>query len=208
MASSNTQRFYDKSEFTSAGVSGADFNAEIFQVELANASWSGAVPSVSVQGSTVTVLFLYLPTSGDISTLDGLVSAHVGGTLVGNFLTEIDETESAGLDSTTLTQRLELTSGLLASGNYILSWYIEGRTTSVLANSGVFLELQVDLGGGYVARAEESSDLSTYTHLAGSLPVSRNAGQILNAQLMYRRLGGTSNPVFVQRARLALMRIT
>jgi len=204
MASTTTRRDYATSEFTSA----TEVNVGIFAQELQDdASVVEKPTNVYKSGTTVTVEWVAVTVSqGTIDAVDADVAAHVGGGYATPPVTENLEAETSD-DSGDEQTRLELDSGLLPAGNYLLGWYSEVKLDAEVANSAVAVRLYVTKNGG--TEQERGTCVwpySQYHDFAGSFPFVAADGDRYELRLAWERLGASSNPAFIQRARLFVQR--
>jgi hypothetical protein len=187
-------------------------NVSILQAEAVAAGpyGGGAISEVAVatQGTDVYLTFDGLLEAADETTLDGVIAAHQGEDFSLLPETEFSETESTD-DSGAEQTKLTLSSGPLPEGSYILSWYCEIKTAGEVAGTAAQARLFVDKnGGGEVERGEKSWQYPQYNQFSGSMPFSAKAGDTYDLRIAYERIGGTSNPVSIQRARLGIARLS
>jgi hypothetical protein len=204
MASTTTRRDYNLSEFTSS----SDPNVGIFTQELQDDTNVVEKPTnVYRSGTTITVEWVGVTVSqGTVDAVDADVAAHVGGGYASPPITEILEAETSD-DSGDEQTRLELDSGLLPAGNYLLGWYSEVKLNAVVTNTAVAVRLYVNKNGnGEVERGLCTWPYPQYHDFAGSFPFVAADGDRYELRLAWERLGASSNPAFIQRARLFIQR--
>jgi len=204
MAVTRTQRTYQFSEFTSATV----INVTIFWQELMDDSSVVEKPgSVAKSGTTVVVEWTDVTVSqGTIDAVDADVAAHVGGAYAEPPLKNTDESESYD-DSGDEQTKVSLDSGLLPEGQYLFGWYAEIKTDGEVPNTGAVARLYVDAnGGGEEERGFTSCELPQYISFGGSFPKTVDAGEQYSLRLAYEKLGAQSNPAYMRRARLSIVK--
>lgn len=198
MGTAASELKYTAAEFTNA----PQPNAAIFQAELAELALSIQPFQVSKQGTDMRAVFADIILAADVSLINQAVIDHLGGVTSADPVIVQDQSESTD-DSGTPQTKLTLTTGLLEAGTYVASWYAEVKVDAETANSGVRAALLVN----GTERGETNWDLPAWHNFSGSFPIERNSGQTLNLELQYDRLGPTSNPVTIRRARLGVRRV-
>jgi hypothetical protein len=203
MASTRTLRTYALTEFPNDKANALILGAQIVAAGLSSATLS----AVTEKAGTVIVAFDGLLSSADEATLDAVIAAHQGDDFIALPQTATSESESTD-DSGAEQTKLTLSVGPLPEGSYMLSWYSEIRTDAEVANTAAQVRLYVDKnGGGEVERGEKTWQFSQYNQFSGSFPFAALAGDTYELRLAYERLGGSSNPVSIQRARLGIARL-
>jgi hypothetical protein len=205
MATTQTSRIYALDEFVSASV----VNTTIFAQELEDDENVVQKPSgVSRTATSVTVAWSgVFVTSGTLGAVDNDVVAHQGGSWASLPVTEVSESESSD-DSGNEQTKLTLDTGLLPAGQYLLGWYCEIKTASEVTNTAAIAKLYVTKNGGAeVERGENVWPYPQYNDFGGGFPVTVTDGESYTMRLAYERLGASSNPVTIQRARMYCARL-
>lgn len=207
MGQTITQRLYALTEFVAS--TPADVNAAIFKEELfedgdvvekpLTVVRAGSNVQVNWSGTTVT--------QATLDAVDAAVAAHVGGQFASVPQTAFAEGETSD-DSGDEVTRLTLSTGLLTDGTYLFAWYCEIKTDAEVANTAANAKLYVDKnGGGEVERGEKTWQFPAYNQFSGSFPLAVADGDSYDLRLAFDRLGPSSNPVYIQRARLAVTKL-
>lgn len=202
MGTTTTQRYYSASEFTSS----SSINIPVFKQELEDDSSVVEKPyDVTRDGDTIIVHWTSATVSqATIDAVDAAVAAHVGGAYPTLPITSASVAESS-MDSQTEETKLTLDANNLKAGAYFFSWYSEIKTNAEVASSAVKAILYYTKNGGAETdQAEKSWQFSAYNPFNGSFPLDVKDDDSYSLRLAYRRLGPSSNPVFIQRARLAI----
>jgi hypothetical protein len=207
MGQTTTQRLYALTEFTSS--TPANVNAAIFKQELFDDAGVVEKPlTVARTGSNVLVEWSGVTVAqATLDAVDAAVAAHVGGQFQATPQTAFAEAEDSD-DTGDEKTRLTLSTGLLTDGTYEVYWYCEVKVDAEVANSAVEARLFVDKnGGGEVERGSQAWPFPQYGVFSGSFPVVVADGDDYDLRIAYERLGPTSNPAFIRRARLAVTKL-
>jgi hypothetical protein len=208
MSITQTSRTYALTEFTSS--TPETVNVGIFAQELEDDGYVVEKPSsVYRSGTSVVVEWASTVVSQDtFDAVDAAVAAHVGGAYANIPITEISEGESS-TDATTYQSKVTLDSGLLPAGQYLLGWYCEIKTQGTVSNTAVQAVLEVAKNGGApVERGENTWPYPQYNDFSGSFPFTATDGESYEMTLLYKRLGASSNPAYIKRARLYILRVS
>jgi len=204
MATTAVTRTIPKSDFVATTPSGTP-NLAIFAQEVADEGLSVDPTSVYTSGSDVVLAWDDLPVAADFSSIATLAAAHEGGDFASSEQQELVEAEDDD-DTGDPVVRATLDTGLLPAGDYLLSWYAEGKVNAVIAGTGMRIRLYITKNGGSRAeRGEFNNDLNGYNPFSGTVMLNGvKAGETYEVELEYEKLGATSNPAYIQRCRIFL----
>ena len=199
---SYSQLQYPLSDFVE---SGGVVSPVILKQELTDAGLSVTVNSVSVSDTVVNMFFFGMVLAADVTLVDAVVAAHTGDTFQPKYQREVSEVELTN-DTTTDVEKVSMDTGALEAGNYVVSWYAELCVTSVVAGTGASGGLNATKNGGSIVEVGRSvNDLSVYTSLSGSYTLlDVKDGEHYAFALVFKRLGASSNPAKMRRARIFL----
>lgn len=206
MGTTSTQRQYTLSEFVAA----VSVNELIFLQELMEDVAVVEKPTgISRAGDRVTVSWSSVTVSqATFDAVDADVAAHVGGNFSSLPLTAVSEgvdTDDSGAE----VDKVTLDSQLLRAGTYLLGWYAEIKTNAEVALTAAVARLYVTKNGGAEQeRGSKTWQFPAYNQFSGSFPFTAVDGDRYELRLAYERLGGSSNPVSIQRGRLAITQLS
>jgi hypothetical protein len=181
-------------------------NPSILQTEIGNYSPTITQPvsSITLGGTTCTIIMNGLLVAADITGLDTVVADHQGSVFSSQTQRANSEAQSSS-DLTTDTAKVSLSTGPLPAGYYSATWYAEIACTGIVANTGVSAGFTIQKNGGTVTEIGRSANnLSTYVSFSGSYSAQLVSGDSLVMAINFKRLGSTSNPALIQRARIFL----
>jgi hypothetical protein len=181
-------------------------NTAILAAEIAASSPAISQPcsGVSVSGTSCTAVFPELLVAADITQLDALVAAHQGADFQSAFQRAMSEAEATN-DTTSDVDKVTLATGALPSGYYDVTWYAEVCASSSVANTGASVGFMAAKNGGATTEiGRTANDLTTYISFAGGYSAQLAAGESLTLAIVFKRLGASSNPAKVRRARIFL----
>lgn len=200
-ASSQSQLSYPLADFVA---SGGVVNPVVLQQEMVDAGLSVEVNSVSVSDTLANLFFLGMILAADVLLVDAVVAAHTGSAFQPRHQKATSEAASSQ-DTTTDTEKVSLSTGVLAAGSYVVSWYAEISVTSVVANTGVSAGFVATKNGGADVEAGRSvNDLTVYCSFSGSYQFDVLDGEHFTFTVVFKRLGASSNPAKIRRARIFL----
>lgn len=173
----------------------------VLSAEVIQAIGTPALTGVTVTGDNVLISFgddLSLPQE---TTLDGVVAAHQGvGFIEGvqRLYSESEQTTTSATDQVAAT----LNSGILAAGDYLVTWYAEHSVLTQDNLSGVVSRV---LWNG-TERAASANQLSFYTSFSGSVIITVTALDTPTFEVQYRQ-AGLPNTARIRRIRLSITRL-
>jgi hypothetical protein len=198
--STQVLRAYPFSDFPNGKVNTAILSAEI---EASSPAISQPLASASLSGTTCSLYFNALLLTADETQLNVLVAAHQGEDFESAFQRASVEAEGATNDTTVDVEKVSLATGPLPEGRYSVTWYAEVAASSVLANTGASVGFTAAVNGGAAAElGRTANDLTTYVSFAGAYSAPLKAGESLTLAILFKRLGASSNPAKVRRARI------
>lgn len=181
-------------------------NTAVLKQQLVNAALSVTVGNVWLSGANVFIELLGLATSGDITAVDGVIAAHQGDSFATIPIYVSSEAESND-DTGSEIQKLELVSGVLPAGSYVLGWHIEHRMTSVTSTSicKAFLTMAKN-GAAEGEISQNHNDLIVNTNFGSAFPFQVLDGETYTFRLKYQRVGASGNAARCRRARMSLLK--
>ena len=198
---SYSQLQYPLSDFVE---SGGVVSPVILKQELTDAGLSVTVNSVSVSDVLVNMFLLGMILEADVTLVDAVVAAHTGSAFSSKHQKAILQAEATN-NTTTDETRVSLDSGVLPAGIYTIMWYAEIAVTSLLANTGASVAMVVTKNGnGAVEAGSSVNDLPYYTSFSGSYQLEVTDGDQWVLALTWKRIGTSSNPAKIRRARIFL----
>jgi hypothetical protein len=175
-------------------------NIEVLEAQIGAAITSAKCVSTfsTVATGTLVLQFNVTPSAADLTAIDNVCNTHTGVGYVRGAQTLFSEGVQTE-PGTTYVTKATLQSGLLAGGNYLVSFYSELAVVTADSTSGVSARI---LWAG-VERAESSNNLTFYTSFSGSVILAANALDAPSLVLQLRRVG-TANTAQVRRIRFAI----
>lgn len=173
-------------------------DASVLTAEINASSIGPVLEGITIDGDDVVITFDDDLSTGEETTLDGIVAAHQGDP----FVEDIQKLFSEGVQTetgTTFVEAASLDSGLLAAGEYLITWYSEISVETGDNTSGVIARV---LWNG-TERAESAGNLSFYQSFGGSVIVDVNALAAPSLSVEFRRVG-TANTARIRRIRLSI----
>jgi hypothetical protein len=173
-------------------------NVAVLTAEINAAGGGSFLDHIDVGGDTVTVFTTTDLTAPQETGLDNVIAAHQGvGFVEGpqRLFSEAEQTTT----STTAQTAATLTSGLLAAGDYLLTWYAEISVQTADATSGAIASVLWD----GTERGTHGNNLAFYQAFSGVVIVTVAALAAPVFAVQYRR-AGTSNTARVRRMRLSI----
>ena len=182
-------------------------NSSILKQELDDARLSILVESVSLVGTSVKIGLTGTATTDDETKITAVISAHAGEDFASVPQVAADEALVSD-DTGTVIQKLQLSTGALPAGTYLISWYMEIAITSETTGSYACGTLTVQTNSGVgVERAQHNNTEVAWKAMSGAISVTAVAGDDYVVALHYARTGLTGNAARAQRARINVVRI-
>jgi len=196
---------YPKSDTATGNV-----NDHILKQELEDASLSVDVDEVVSIGTNVRITLGGLATTDDVTgtgKCDDVIAAHQGDAFEEPPMKAYAESETSD-DSGDAVEKVSLSVGPLAAGNYIFGWFMEHSTTTNTGTSASKAIFGVTTNGGAeVERAEDNNGENQYKSFAGSLALEVNDGNTYDLALYHERFGVSGNASKARRARITVVRV-
>lgn len=202
-ASTSTQHTTPLADFTAA----TPFNLPIWRREVAQIVMLQQPLGINQVGSNVVAQWPNNTDPADIAAYQAQVPVHVGGVITAapHRFSNLSETSQ---DTNTLQTRLAAVSGKLAAGSWAITFGAEIRMNAVVALTGVEFIMQFSKDSDpLVEQAEDTWGQITYHISSGGFPIAVLDGEQLNVSLLWRRIGASSNPAFIRRARIGMVRV-
>lgn len=201
----------DNTYSLAANFSAHIINLDTFQRSITQSTIAQVLSGLQVNGDVVTVSFPLALSAGDKTTLDGIVAAHTGTPFASAPLplrAVSIASQTSDLTTDSVAAAVGVGVGGLGPGDYLISFLCETATTAVVANTGVRAALQYDPGdgSGFADVYEDSWDKPQFHIVGGSAVVTLKAGDRPAIQLVWRRLGASSNPGIIRRIRMSIAR--
>lgn len=203
MATSQAQRLYQFSEFTTA--SGSP-NTSIFATEVSALALSVQPDSVTQSGTTVVLQWASaLPTAADMTLIDAAVADHPGDAFGDELQSAVVEAEDTN-DTTTESVRVTLDTGKLPAGDYQVAWSAEIAVDAVVAGTGAQVNFYVTKNAGSRTERGSSANGEQLYITNGSVAYLEGVvdGDEFLLEIGYKKVGAPANTAKIQRARIYL----
>jgi hypothetical protein len=186
------------------------FNTSVLADQIAAATAVGRRLSfVTLTGATVSLAFPGPVVGAAKTALDAVVAAHQG-QAYGPSTQSAQAMGQQSNDTTGDVAAVALPLLPLQTGPYLFTWICELAPTSNVANTGARVALQSNISGSFVDHFEQNMGAPAvagtfWSVFTGSVIATiGQAGATPTLRLVWRRMGGTSNPSLIRRARIAI----
>lgn len=201
-ASTETQHTTPLADFSAA----IPFNLPIWRREVAQIVMTEQPFAINQVGSNVVAQWSSNAAPADLAAYDAEVPNHIGGNITAAPQVFASSGEESS-DATTPQTKLAAVSPLLAAGRWMIGFGAETRQNAADDTSAVEFTLGFSKGANPVTeQVEDVWGEVSYHLVSGAFTVNVLDGEQLNTTLFYRRIG-TSNPAFIRRARIEMVRI-
>lgn len=189
MAIDRVQRFYSPADFTALQ---GELNLPLLVAQVMALPLE--VPIQDIRGLAnggVIVDWGHLsPSEADRTAVDGIVSAYVGGQTTKQPI-EVNSFAVATAPDGTPVSKIDVTTLPLDAGTYQVMWTCVIRMQAVIANTGVEAKIVLTRSDGVSVQQTTAWDLNVNHAYNGGITFLVNAGQTIQAQLSFMRLGAS-----------------
>lgn len=184
-------------------------NLDAFQREISLTAITQVPDSIQRSGDTVTVAFPLVLSAPDKTLLDGVVASHVGADFVATPIRVVSVAQQTNNTNTdTVAASIVIGVGGLAGAMYQVNFLCEIATTILDANSSVRLAVQFAADGVTFNDVYEDNWDRPLFHISGGSAIMTMQPSARPAiQLIFRKLGLTSNPAIIRRIRMSLQQL-
>lgn len=177
-------------------------NPVLLKQEIDNCPISTALERINEDGDDCNIWFADALSSGDKTTLDGIIAAHQGTETT----SEPQHAADGGIsftDQTDWQEKLKLTTQPLSKGTYQIVWYCETR----LNNGGLGDYVRTRLAAGGFDITEDNWHDPNWHGCSGFAIIDFWEATVIDLTIDYKVFGSGGDTAYIKQARISIIKL-